>query len=180
MTTVKEKMTELFKKHPTWCGTAKKLLKDESADMYNSSRRPDVWAQGLAYMNLPKARDLIAAVVQQVAGDLDACELKTKMLTVTASMTEQQYTDLVDWAEPLRNGEGPFTIGQATPTEFRLLYSACKFLRDENLPYIKAPMSYFMKHEDDKPDVTTQQAFQTVADFNRSQITLEEWRGSYE
>ena len=178
MTTVKETFLELFGSHPTWCGTAKKLLKDESADMYNSSRRPDIWCQGLAYMNLPKARELVAAVVQRVAADLDACELKTKMLTVTDSMTDQQYDDLIAWAESRRNGAGPFTLGQATPTEFKLLYSATKFLRTESLPYIKAPASYFLQHEQAK-GVTTAEAAQIVADFHRSQVALEDWRGSY-
>jgi len=170
MTTVKENFLELFNENRTWCGPAKKLLKDESSEMYNSSRRPDIWCQGLAYMNLPKARDLIAAVVQHVAADLDDGELKTKMLTVTASMSDQEYEDLIAWAGALRNG--------ALPTEHRLLYSAAKFLRYEQRPYIKAPASYFLQHERAK-GVTIVEAAQTAADFHRSQVSLEEWRGSY-
>ena len=170
MTTVKENFLELFGKHRTWCKTAKKLLKDDSADMYNSNRRPDIWCQGLAYMNLPKAKDAVAAIVQQVAGDLDAGDLKTKMLTVTVSMTDQEYDDLIAWAGPLRN--------QAMPTEHKLLYSACRFLRHEKLPYIKAPASYFIHHEKRKPGQSITGAAEVVADFLRTQVTLEEWRGS--
>ncbi len=173
MTTVKEKFTELFQKHSTWCGTAKKLLKDESADMYNSSRRPDIWMQGLAYMNLPKARDAVAAIVQHVASELDDGELKTKMLTVTSSMTEQEYTDLMDWASPNRNDP-------IDRLEYRLLYSASKFLKTEAKDYVKAPTSYFLQREFGKSaEQTVGGAAQVVADFLRTQITLEEWRGPY-
>jgi hypothetical protein len=173
MTTVKEKFEELFGKHSNWCNVAKKLLKDESADMYNSSRRPDIWMQGLAYMNLPKARDAVAAIVQYVAGELDAGELKTKMLTVTVSMTEQEYTDLMEWAAARRN-DTPGTL------EYRLLYSATKFLKTEFKDYIKAPTSYFLQREYAKSaEQTIGGAAVVVADFLRTQVTLEEWRGSY-
>jgi hypothetical protein len=178
MTTVKERMEELFSQHPTWCWTAKRLLKDESADMYNSSRRPDVWAQGLAFMNLPKARELVAAIVQRVAGDLAACELKDKMLAVTVALTDQQYEDLVAWAEARRNGAGPFAPGQATPVEYKLLYSAAKFLRYGGQEYIKAPVSYFIQHEQGK-GLSLEEAAKSAADFHRSQVALEEWRGNY-
>lgn len=181
MATVKENFQTLFKRHPTWCRQAKKLLKDDSADMYNSSRRPDVWMQGLAYMNLSKARDAVVAIVQHVAGELDAGELKTNMLSLTTSMTAEQYTALVDWAEPLRNGAGPFDPGGPTPTEVKLLYSAAKFLRDEDLPYVKAPASYFLQREVNKvAGRTPGEAAVIVADFLRTQVTLSEWRGPYE
>lgn len=179
MTTVKEKFTELFQKHPTWCNRAKKLLKDESADMYNSSRRPDVWMQGIAYMNLPKAREVVAAVVQHVAAELNAGDLKTKMASLSASSTAEELDALIAWAEPLRNGAGPFDPGGPTPTECKLLYSAAKFLRDEDLPYIKAPATYFLTREVDKGQ-TREEASVVVADFFRSQATLAEWRGPYE
>lgn len=179
MTTVKENFQALFRRKKHWCSRAEALLKEDSADMYNSSRRPDVWLQGLAYMNLAKARDAIAAIVQHVASELVAGELKTKMTSLTVSMTEQEYQALEDWAEPLRNGAGPFDPGGPTPTECRMLYTAARFLRTESLDFAGGAARHFHKREVDKGN-TVGEAAVIVADFMRTQVTLVEWRGSYE
>lgn len=179
MTTVKENFQALFKRKRHWCSRAEDLLKDNSADMYNSSRRPDVWLQGCAYMNLPKAKDAVAAVVQQVASELDAGDLKTKMLTVTTGMTEQEYLDLEAWAEPRRNGGSLLNPEGVAVTETKLLFTAVKFLRTEAKDFAGGAARHFHQREVDKGS-TVAEAAVMVANFLRTQVTLEEWRGSYE
>lgn len=178
MPTVKEKFQELFSRKKNWCSTAEGLLKDNSADMYNSSRRPDIWLQGCAYMNLSKAKDAVAAIVQQVASELDAGDLKTNMLTVTASMTDQECLDLEAWAEPRRNGGSLLNPQGVYVEETRLLFTAAKFLRTEAKDYAGGAARHFLQREIDKGQ-TVQEAALVVANFLRSQVTLVEWRGSY-
>ena len=179
MTTVKEKFLELFAENRSWCAEARDRLTNDSADMYNASRFPTFWMQALAYMNLSKARDAVVAVVQHVGGELEDGDLKTKMLSIRVDMTEQEYDALIDWAWPLRNGAGPFDPGGPTPTECRLLYSAAKFLKEETLSQAKSPINFFLQREIAKGQQPPDAAV-VVADFLRTQVTLEEWRGPYE
>jgi hypothetical protein len=172
MTILKDFLIPKFKTD-RWCEVAKPLVKESTEDTYNGTRRPDFWAQVLAYTNLAKAKAVIAQLVQDYSADLAACDLKTKMAAFTDSLTDQQYADLITWAEPLRRGE--------SNTELHcLLYSAAKFIKTEAKEYIKAPVSYMIKYEMAKNDVSYLSAIPIVYPKLRALATLEEWRGSYE
>lgn len=169
MTSAKDYLSGQITNYPDCI--ASNFVKEQSVDMYNASNRPDFWCQGLAWMNPPKARYIIVAIAQQVASDLDAGALKTKMLSLTTSMTEQEYNDIMNWAEPLRSGP-------SNAIEHKLLYAAAKFLKTEIPDLIKAPANYFVQHEIMKGS-RLKEAIKIVADFLRTQVTLGEWRGSY-
>ena len=171
MTTIKDFLLPKFSSN-NWCRAARPLVKD-TADMYAGTRRPDFWMQVLAYTNLVKAKAVIAQLINDYAAELDAGTLKTNMLALTDAMTEQQYTDYIEWAAPLRRGTD-------NPELHAAFYAAAKFLKGAPNEYIKAPISYLLKYERVKSDISFLAAVAILYPKLRALVTLEEWRGSYE
>jgi hypothetical protein len=172
MTLLKDFLEEQFVAR-TWCEVARPLVKN-AEEMYNGTRRPDFWAQVLAFTNIAKAKAVIAQLVRDYGALLtQEGNLKTKMLAFTDALTEQEYSDLIAWAEPYRRGT-------YAPDLYALLYSAAKFIQTESPEYIKAPITYMLKFEQHRSNISYQQAIEIVYPQLRALVTLEEWRGAYE
>jgi len=171
--TIKQFLDGLFEqKAGAWCAFAQKLVKEDSADTYNGTNRPDFWCQVLAYTNLTKAKAVIVQAIHNAAADLDPGDLRTKLESLTVSLTAEEYDALIAWAKPLRRGV-------SFPKLHSALYSAAIFLKTEAQDKIKAPVIYLIDYEREKSTVRLSQARETFYTFLRSEVTLEEWRGSY-
>lgn len=180
MTTMKEVLLGMFKGNPAWCRGSQYLIQDTAEAMYINNRRPDIWMQTLAHMDLPTARAAVADIAQHVAAELDEGELKTKLASVTDSMTDEQYAALVSWAEPRRNGGAGFMPPEpSNPTECKLLYTAARFLLTNAKDYAGGPVRHLIQREINKGE-ERDKAHETVGDYLRTLATLEQWSGSYE
>jgi len=173
MTLLKEFLDTKFNKFDGWCDPARQLLRVSTADMYNGTNRPDYWAQVLAYTNLAKAKFMIASLINDYGDSLDAGTLKTKMTSFTDSMTTQEYSDLIAWAEPLRRGTDK-------PKLHGALYAAALFIKSEDKDFIRKSIEYLIRYDVETWGFTLEAAIAAMYTKLRALVTLEEWRGSYE
>lgn len=126
----------------------------------------------MAYTDLATAKSVLVQAIQNEAALLSASELKTKMESLTVSMTVQEYTALMDWARPLRQGPSEAALHGA-------LYGAARFLKEERPEIIPVPIHCLIRKEAERSAVSMDEATTTFYTFLRGQVDLNTWKGEY-
>lgn len=171
MTTMRDLLDTLAEKD--WCLPGFKPLIDKPIeDIYAGTRYPSLWCVVLAYSNPAIARTVLVGAVHNAANTLAASDLKTKMLSLETTTTEEDLDSLRSWAEP-------YLYGEDQPELHMALYCSVQFLKEGIPSQIMRPVKSIIAYNAANEEKTLQQAKADFYTFLHGAVDLSTWKGSY-
>jgi hypothetical protein len=182
MTTMKDFLRELTRNR-NWCaGNVIPLISKPVEDIYAGTQHPGFWCVVLYATNPSAAKGVLEAALHDVAGALDAGDMKTNLLAFSASMDGAAADALMTWASPLRKGSGlfgglPDIDGQQLAT---ILFDACKVIKYDRPELMMKPISALVGYKARTEGLGMQAATAAFYDFLHGEVDLATWKGGYE
>lgn len=133
---------------------------------------PNFWCVLLAYTNLPVAKTTIVQTMHNAGEALEPSELKTKIASLSAEMTKEQLTALMDWAEPLRRGNNQRNLHSA-------FYATVKFLKTEVPEVVLIAVDGLVQNIVDRERISLEAARRSLYEYLHTLVDEAAWKGSY-